>query len=131
MRPGIASVVLVAALTAGGCGASAPEQVAAKVRQFADAAKRRDYHTICDQVLAPALVSRLTGNGIACEQAMEVALGSVQEPTISVGKVTVNGDKATAITLSMARNQPSELDAIKLVQTDSGWRISALASPLR
>ncbi len=46
-----------------GCGVSAHEQVQAKVQQFAHATASRDYTTLCHQVLAPALVERLTAAG--------------------------------------------------------------------
>jgi hypothetical protein len=131
MRPVRATLFLVAALWLAGCGASAQSQVQDKIQQFAAAAGRRDYRTICRQVLSPALVAHLSANGIDCQEAMRIAFGEVSDPTISVGKVTVKGQNATAITLSMARGQLSSLDTIKLVDTGSGWRISALASPLR
>jgi hypothetical protein len=131
MRPVSAIAILAAASTLAGCGASAQQEIKAKLQQFARAASHQDYGTICRQVLAPSLVEHLTANGIACEEAMQVAFNGVTDPSLSVGKVTIKGQTATAVTLSMARNQPSELDAIKLVNTDSGWRVSALASPLQ
>jgi ketosteroid isomerase-like protein len=131
MRQARAIVILIAALALAACGASAQQQVKAKIQQFAGAAGRRDYRTMCGQVLAPALVVHLSANRIDCVQAMRIAFGQVSDPTISVGKVTVKGQTATAIALSMARGQQSSIDTIRLVQTDSGWRISALGSPLR
>jgi ketosteroid isomerase-like protein len=131
MRPVRAIAILIAALIPVACGTSDQDQVKAKIQQFAGAAGRRDYRTICRQVLAPALVAHLSSNQIDCEQAMQIAFGQVSDPTISVGRVTVKGQTATAITLSMARGQQSSIDTIKLVQTDSGWRISALGAPLR
>jgi hypothetical protein len=130
MRLVEAIVIVAAAGTVASCGQSAQDQIKAKIQQFAGAAGHQDYGTICRQVLAPSLVEHLTANGIRCEHAMQVAFAQVVQPSLSVGKVTVKGQTATAITLSMARGQQSTLDAIKLVQTGDGWRISSLASPL-
>ncbi len=114
-----------------GCGTSAHDQVQAKVQQFATASAAKDYKTICDQVLGPGLLAHLTTpGGIGCERGLRLALGSVQNPTLSIGKITVNGDHAAAITLTGAREQQGSLDAIELVQTSRGWRISSLSSPV-
>ena len=80
-----------------GCGSSPTDAVGAKVRQFAHAVAAGDAPTLCDQVLAPALVTRLTDAGISCPQAMKTFVQSVQDPTISVGKVTVSGRSASAV----------------------------------
>lgn len=124
-------LVLGAALVVSGCGASDPDQVKAKVQQFAKAVGERDYGTICEQVLAPALVRHLTANDISCEKAMQVALQGVRQPYLSIGKVTIKGGSAAVIALSTAQDQPAALEAIELVKTGGGWRISALGSPLQ
>jgi hypothetical protein len=62
---------------------------------------------------------------------MRIAFGSVQNPSISVGKVTISGRRATAIALSTAEGQQASLDTINLVKTSDGWRLASLASPLR
>lgn len=56
-----ALVVVTLVLGLAGCGSvSAVDQVRAKVRQFATATAQRDAQLLCDQVLAPALVARIT-----------------------------------------------------------------------
>jgi hypothetical protein len=125
--------VIVGALVACGlcgCGASATDQVRAKVEQLARATADRDYRALCDQILAPALVAHLTANGIGCERAMQVALAGVRSPTVSVGKITVRGSEASAITLSFAQGQQASLDAVELIETSNGWRVSSLGSPV-
>lgn len=123
-------VLLAAAWALGGCGASARDEVKAKVEQFANATAGKDYKTICDQVLASNLVDHLTASGITCNQAMRIFVDSVQNPSLSIGRITVDGPKASVITLTSARGQEGSLDAVQLVQTDNGWRISSLAAPL-
>ena len=105
-------------------------QVRAKVEQFAGAAASRDYAKICDEVLAPTLVARLVNAGVSCEQAMQIALGGVKNPTLSIGRITIAGRTASTITLSAAQGQTASINAIDLVKTGHGWRISSLHSPL-
>lgn len=130
MRPGPAILLAIVACALGGCGSSAKDQVKTKVNQFARAAARKDYATICNQVLAPSLVRHLTANGIKCEQAMRLALGSVKRPTLSVGQITVKGKTADVFTLTVAQGQKASLDVLQLIDTGGGWRISSLHSPL-
>ncbi len=129
MRVAAAIVVLAGAGTLGACGTSDRDQVRAKIDQFATAAATRDYATICQQVLAPVLLERLAATGVSCEQAMRVAFGPVQDPTVSIGRIDVKGRTAEAVTLTAAKNQVASLDAIELTKTGNGWRISSLGSP--
>ena len=124
------TLAAIAILALSGCGANAPDAVKAKMQQFATATAEHDYATICRQVLAPDLTAHLAATGVTCEQAWQLALSSVKNPYISVGKITVKGSKATAIVLSVARNQRSSLNAVGLVKTGSGWRIESLANQL-
>ena len=130
MRPGPSILLVIVACTLGGCGSSAKDQVRDKVNQFASATSHKDYATICNQVLSPALVKHLTANGIACEKAMRLALGKVVKPTLSIGQITVKGKTANVITLTVAQGQPASLDVLQLIDTGGGWRISSLHSPL-
>jgi hypothetical protein len=120
----------VVALTVAGCGQSAADQVRAKIEQLAHEAASRNYQAICSQVLAPSLVARLVSNGIPCSEGLQVALGSVHNPVINVGKITVSGQKAKAIILASARGQQAEVSALALQDTGQGWRISSLSSSL-
>jgi hypothetical protein len=103
--------------------------VQAKVEQFAHATAGRDVHTLCTQVLAPALVSRLTAAGITCDQAMRIFVDSVSNPTISVSKIAVHGKQASAVVLANASGQTATVQRIQLIQTQNGWRLASLAAP--
>jgi hypothetical protein len=131
MRAGAALIlVILAACSLAGCAGSPKDQVRAKVRQFAEAAAHKDYGTICDRVLAPALVEHLTANHIPCEDALRLALGGVRSPTLSIGPVTVKGKVASVYTLSLAQGQQAALNVLQLIDTSDGWRISSLHAPL-
>lgn len=121
-------IIPVIALVAVGCGSGTQSEVRAKVLELGQAAASRDYRRICDDVLAPPLVSRLRAYGISCERAMQIAFGGVRNPAISVGSVKVSGNTASAVTLSMAAGQRASLETIGLVKTTRGWRIASLRS---
>jgi hypothetical protein len=129
MRPGHALALLGVAYALTGCGASASDQVQAKLEQFAHAVAIRDTGTLCDQVLAPDLVGHLNAAGLSCQQAMKMFVQSVSDPSLSVSKVHVKGTSASAVVLARAKGQPSSLESVQLTNTKSGWRLSSLASP--
>ncbi|GAC1579421.1 MAG: hypothetical protein NVS3B18_13110 [Candidatus Dormibacteria bacterium] len=113
-----------------GCGSvSAADQVRAKVHQFATATAGGDTRALCDQVLAPVLVTRLSAAGLSCLQAMKVFVSSVSHPTLSISRVTVKGATAAAIVLAAATGQTAALETVRLVRTSQGWRLASLASP--
>ncbi len=128
MRAVIVGMGIAAAALAGGCGTSTRDQVRAKVEQFVTAVAAKDYKTLCTDVLAPSLLQRLAATGLSCEQAMQVALANVQNPTLSIAKVTIHGNSASAVTLTGAKGQVASLNAIELVQTKDGWRVSSTGS---
>jgi hypothetical protein len=112
-----------------GCGASASDQVQAKLEQFAHAVAARDTATLCSEVLAPDLVGHLNAAGLSCQQAMRAFVQSVSDPSLSVAKVHVKGGSASAMVLARAKGQPSSVEAVQLTNTKSGWRLASLASP--
>jgi hypothetical protein len=131
MRAARGTLVLGLCCFAGfGCGASEKDQVQAKVKQFLKATAAKDPKTLCDQVLAPSLIGRLSAGGITCTKAMQIFVSSVQSPTLAIGRINVNGQTASAITLTGARGQQGSLDAIQLVKTPQGWRVAGLGAPV-
>jgi hypothetical protein len=130
MRLRVAAMAAGAAIALAACGASDSDQIADKVQDLARAVGGHDYQAICDQILSQSLITKLVGNGIPCQRAMQIALQGVQQPTISIGRIEIRGANATAITLTVARGQRASLAAIELVKTREGWRISSLGSPL-
>jgi hypothetical protein len=129
MKLGPALALLGVAYALSGCGASASDQVQAKLEQFAHAVAARDTATLCSQVLAPELVGRLSAAGLDCQQAMRMFVQSVSDPSVSVAKVHVNDGKASAVVLARAKGQPSSLESVRLTNTKDGWRLESLASP--
>jgi hypothetical protein len=129
MRLALALAAVSVGCALSGCGASQREQVQAKVQQFSKATANRDYTALCEQVLAPSLLERLAVTGLGCEQAMRMFVTSVEDPTLSIGSITVKGHGASVTTVTGARGQATALETIALVETGRGWRVSSLGSP--
>jgi hypothetical protein len=122
-----ASVALAGALGACGSVDQGP-QVRRALARFSAATARKDYRTLCEQLLAPMIVDQLTQLGLPCERALAEGLGSVHSPQLTVRSVRVNGAKAQAQVHSSASNQPPSDDTIELVHVRGAWRISSLGS---
>jgi hypothetical protein len=101
--------------------------VRANLVAFGKATAAHDYRTICDKLLAPALIDKLRQVGLGCEQALEQGLGEVRSPKLSVGKITVKGDTATAEVRTSAEGQAPSTDTVELRRINGSWRISSLA----
>jgi hypothetical protein len=114
-----------------GCGSSDRQQVRAKVEQFAIAVAHKDAKTICTNVFAPSLVRRFRAAGLSCEHGLQIFFSGIQNPTLSVGQITVHGSRASAVTLSGASGQTASLRPLELVKTSNGWRIAAVGAPVQ
>ncbi len=126
---GAALTILVLA----GCGKSPRDEVAATVQRFADASAKKDYQSLCDELLAPALVQNVEQYGLPCELALKQGLGDVRDPKLTLGDITVKGDRATAQVTTQAAGQKSSTDTLDLRRVSGEWRIAALgaAAPRR
>ena len=112
-----------------GCGEDEPtdeEQVRDAVAAFGKATAAKDYQQLCDRLLAPELVEEVKQIGLPCEVALQQGLGDVEEPSLTIGRVTVQGDKARAEVRTTATGQPPSRDTLELVRIDERWRISSL-----
>jgi Putative lumazine-binding len=125
LAPALALLLIV------GCGDAGPtpeEQVRTTVSEFGQATAAKDYRTMCGRLLAPELVEDVQQVGLPCEAALKQGLERVREPRLTIGKVTINGDTATAeIRTSAAGEEPSR-DTLKLVNVNGTWKISSLGS---
>jgi hypothetical protein len=124
----LAVTLLVVPLLAG-CGDRTPsdtEQVRSVLQTFAKATERRDYTKLCSDVFSPKLLTGLQQIGLPCEVAMAKSLGQVNNPKLTVGKVTVKGNAATADVRTTADGQQPSSDLVKLEKVKAGWRVSSL-----
>ena len=125
----VAVLLAAAVLAACGGGPSDDQQVRQTLRDFVKATADKDYKLICDQLLAPRLVDQVKEIGLPCEKALQRGLGDVRDPRLTIGRVTVDGARASAqIRTSAAGQQPSE-DTVELTKVDGRWRVSSLGRP--
>ncbi len=123
----VALFVLGATLSGCGGGPSDAERVQATVEAFGRATAAKDYQRLCDDLLAPKLVSEVEQSGLPCEVALRQGLGDVKAPTLTIGRIEVRGDNATAEVRSAAAGEEPSADTLQLVRVeDDSWRIASL-----
>jgi hypothetical protein len=126
----LALVLALAVPVAAGCGGRTPsdeEQIRDVLATFAGAIEKREYQRLCDDVFAPKLLDGLRGIGLPCEVALRNSLGEVRDPRLTVGKVTVHGDRATAEIRTSAEGQPPSSDNLELQRIKDKWKVSSLS----
>jgi hypothetical protein len=137
-RTAVALLALAALGVVGaGCGAdregaakvSDEQRVRAVVARFGVASATKDYQTICDRLLAEALVRSVESVGLPCESALQRGLSDVRDPRLQIRQVSLSGARALVSVHSTAAGQPPSDDAIQLVLEHGDWRIASLATP--
>ena len=114
-------------LALSGCGGTPdPEKVRTVVEAFGAATEAKDYQRLCDDLLAPKLVEEVERVGLPCEVALRRGLGEVRSPELTIGRIEVDGDKATADVRSAAAGELPSRDRLELVRFGDGWRIASL-----
>jgi hypothetical protein len=129
-------LVLVAAALAAGCTTQSSDDdstskfrgdqrlVANTVEDFESAASKGDQDKICRDLLAKALVQQFTQRGGTCEKAVDGALKDTDSFDLTVERVTISGEQATA-NVKADRGKNDINQALTLVKQGAGWRISA------
>ncbi len=125
-RPFVAVLAISGAFAGCGQGPSDTDKVHDVVEAFGKASAAKDYQRLCDDLLAPKLVSDVESAGLPCEAALKQGLGSVSAPKLTIGQITVSGDSATADVQSSARGEKPSRDTLQLVRVDDSWRIASL-----
>jgi hypothetical protein len=130
VRPPVApaAAALAAAALVAGCGSgpSDQDQVARTVNEFARASAGHDYATLCSRILAPSLISQVTQIGLPCEKALRRGLGNVRDARLSIGAITVDGDRARVQVRTSAAGQKPSSDTLQLAKVRGSWRIASL-----
>jgi len=127
VRRPIVAVLAVCGVCCGcGGGPSDTEQVHDVVTAFGQASAAKDYQRLCDDLLAPKLVSDVESAGLPCELALKQGLGEVAAARLTIGTVRVDGDTATADVQSSAQGEQPSRDTLQLVRVGESWRIASL-----
>ena len=126
------AAVLLAALVLTGCGSREPsdeEKVRTTLSAFADATAKKDYQRLCDEIFARELLRGISEIGLPCEVAMRNALEDVDNPRLTVGRVSLQGKRASAEVRTSADGQAPSRDTVRLVKVEGAWKISSLSDP--
>jgi hypothetical protein len=118
------------ALVACGGTKSPAEQVRDVVTRFGQASAKKDYQTICDDLIAKSLSANVEQFGLPCELAFKKGLESVRQPKLVIRRVQVKGSQASVLVHSTATGQAPSDDVLRLRKEAAGWRITALAQPV-
>jgi hypothetical protein len=129
----IAPAAVALALAIAACG-SAPEQsadrfkgdearVAEVVDDLAAAGRVGDAQKICNEILAPRLVTEIKSAGGDCVTEMDRAIEDASDYDLQVRSVKVNGDTATA---QVRQGDTGESATFSFVKENGQWRASAL-----
>jgi hypothetical protein len=125
------ALALVLTLGLAACGGKPPSEET-KVRdllgKLTKATAKRDYRTLCEDVLAQSLVKDVETAGVPCADALRAGLGGVREPRLKVVRVRVRGNHAVATVHTSAKGQKSSDDTVSLIKS-GGWRVASLTNP--
>ncbi|HEX6391631.1 MAG TPA: nuclear transport factor 2 family protein [Solirubrobacteraceae bacterium] len=128
----LAAAAFAALVVLAGCGGdegTTPEDAAREVvTKFGQASAKKDYQTICDDLIARSLADNVEEFGLPCELAFKRGLEAVRRPRLVIRSVTVRGDTARVRIHTTAANQPASDDTLQLRRVDGEWRISALSA---
>ena len=100
--------------------------VANMVEDFESAASKGDQDKICRDLLAKELVQQYAQRGGTCEKAVDGALKDTDSFDMTVEKVSISGEQATA-NVKVDRGKKDINQSLTLVKQGAGWRISAFA----
>src|SRR3954465_2828119 len=107
VRRPLAALLAVSGVFCGcGGGPSDTERVHDVVEAFGEASAAKDYQRLCDDLLAPKLVTEVESAGLPCELALKQGLGDVSAPRLTIGTIRVAGDPPTRAARSGARPTP-------------------------
>jgi hypothetical protein len=112
-----------------GCGDQGPtpeEQVRSTVAEFGRATAAKDYAALCDRLLAPELIEDVESIGLPCERALRRGLSDVREPRLTIGRIVIRDDEASAEVRTAAAGEEPSQDTLRLVNINGVWKISSL-----
>jgi ketosteroid isomerase-like protein len=122
-------VLLIIAVITLKPGPDSDKQVRETLDRYAQATRDKDYQTLCDDLLASALVEQILRGGLPCEVALKTGLDERKNPRLQVLAVEVSGDQAAARARTTAIGEPTSVDTIRLVRQDESWRVASLQQP--
>jgi outer membrane lipoprotein SlyB len=102
--------------------------VAQTVEDLQSASRKQEGDKICASLLAPALVAQVKkASGGDCGKGIKDALRDADSFELQVQKVTISGDKASAVVKSEGGDK-DRVDTLELVKDRGAWKIATLGA---
>jgi PBP1b-binding outer membrane lipoprotein LpoB len=98
--------------------------VAQKVEDLESAGKRGKADDICSDIISKTLLDQLNSAGTSCSSEMKKAIDDANEFNLTVEKVTVNGDTATA---EVKQGDKGPTETMQFTKENGQWRATALS----
>lgn len=125
----------MATATLGACGGDAEppdgggrsgdeREVIAVIERFERATARRDFKTICQELITGAV--RRQAGGDECAEVLRRSAGELRDPRIEVDKVTFRRGRASVQVSTSAAGEKEAKDRVQLVREGGSFRISVL-----
>jgi hypothetical protein len=102
----------------------APAQVAATVDRLERAVAERDFATVCDQLFTAK--ARQRAGGDECARQLRSAAEGVEQPSIEIEAIDVEGNRATVAVQTEAEGQARVSDELQLRREGGRWLVEAL-----
>lgn len=100
-------------------------KVADPVEALETAARDRKPEVVCSQLLSDRLLAQLKRQGTNCRTAVKEAFDDADSIDLTVDKITISGDKATAKVIS-GRGSDRKTDTLELQRDGVIWKIDQL-----
>jgi Protein of unknown function (DUF3828) len=101
-----------------------PREIAAAVEQLERAVARRDWATICTELLTET--ARQRAGGRECVSQTRSAAEDVLRPSIQIEQIAVRGGRAAVRVSTTAQGQARVTDTLELRRIGGRWLIEAL-----
>jgi hypothetical protein len=100
------------------------KDVAETIQQLEKATARRDFTTVCDELLAAA--TRKQAGGDECPDLLDQRARGVRRPRIRIVSIEVQGNQAQARVRTTAVGQAKTTNLIRLVKEEGRFRVLSL-----
>ncbi len=99
--------------------------VAQKVEDLESAGRSNKPEDICSNILAQSVVSELNSAGTDCQTEMQKAIQDANETSLTVQKVTINGNNATA---QVKQGDKGPVETMQFTREKNQWRATSLSA---
>jgi outer membrane lipoprotein-sorting protein len=134
----VLALLVALPLVLGACGQAAKDSasdfqgdqkaVAQTLEDLQSASRKQEGDKICAALLAPALVAQIKkASGGDCGKGVKDALSDADSFELQVQKVTISGNKASAVVKSEGGDK-DRVDTLELVKDGAVWKVATLGA---